>query len=165
MYYSYNSQNTLEFVSLHDCFINHVVWQNNRLIIYLDWIDVMRNHPLNSSGKAKKAYNAAIIFDDALELGCFYYDLSKAYEEGRKINKQSYFVPEDAEMLKSTIAERCRNVEIDNLEERRDNGNRICRCLCHDDTEFEISFSNVWICFEKFGEDSWLECLPHNSKS
>lgn len=160
MEYTVKSLNTLNYISLHDCIINHVEWQNDNLTIYFDWIDVMKTHPANCTGKAKRAYNTAIIFEHVNETYCFYYDLSRAFEEGKRINKQSYTVPQDAEKFISTIAERCKNVEVDDANERREDNINYWSCSCQNDTEFEITFSNVWVCFNALSEDSWFEFQP-----
>lgn len=147
---------------MHDCVIHHVEWQEKSLFLYMEWIDILKNHPLNTTGKAKISHDSILIFEDAVELSCFYYDISKSYEEGKKTNKQTYSIPDDADIIQSTISERCVNTEINSVDEYFVNDKRIWRCSCNNDTVFEISYSNVKIYFNDLKEDSWLEFQPQN---
>ena len=58
------SECTLDFVSLHDCIINSVLNEDKNLIMVLDHIDVLRDHPLNNTGKAMQTGKALIKFVD-----------------------------------------------------------------------------------------------------
>ena len=53
MDYKYISQNTLEYLSLHDCIIEAARIENGDLILDFEHIDVLSTHPLNPNGEAK----------------------------------------------------------------------------------------------------------------
>lgn len=157
MDFKFKSRNSLNHLSLHDCVINHAEWIGDSLIFYMDWVDVLKTHPYNSTGKAKVARIVALLFENATELSCFYYDLTKAEEEGRKVNKNTYSIPEDAEIITSSIVKRCNNTEISEDEETMEDGKIVWTCSCNNDTEFKITYSIMWVCFNALEEDSWFE--------
>lgn len=157
MIFNYKSQDTLSHLSLHDCVIHHVEWMDTSLVFHMDWVDVLKTHPLNTTGKAKIAINAVLIFEGARVITSFYYDLTKAKEEGKKINKKVYRLPDDAEMVNTNIIDRCEDVEIYQDEESIEEGERMWTCSCQDDSEYKITFSTMYVCFNDLIKDSWFE--------
>lgn len=157
MQFKNKSKDTLNHLSLHDCVINHAEWIGNSLVFHMDWIEVLKTNPLNTTGRAKNARNAVLIFEDAIEISCIYYDLTKAQEEGKETNKKSYNIPDDAEIIITSITECCKDVEISQDEQNIENGQKIWTCLCQNDSEFKISYSTMWVCFNDFDKDSWFE--------
>jgi hypothetical protein len=155
MDYKIKSQNTLSHLSLHDCTIDYVEWVDKYLVFYLESINVLKTHPLNNTGKAKIARNVALIFDNALELSCFYYDLTEAKKEGGT-NKKVYNIPEDSEIIDTNIIDLCRNIDIFEDKEITAEGKKIwtCSCNAYEDAELKIKYSNMWVCFDILDEDS-----------
>jgi hypothetical protein len=149
--YTYKSKDTLCHLSLHDCVINHVEWQDDSLVFFMEWIEVLETHPQNNTGRAKTAKDAIIKFEKAREISCLHYDYSNAIKKGiRSLSEQ------DAEIMHSTTVDRCVQAEISNDDEFIGNERRIWRCECQNDSEFWLEFSSVWICFDSLSEDSWF---------
>jgi len=45
--WKYISENTIEYISLHDCECSHIYYQKNKLVLELVWMDVTEEHPQN----------------------------------------------------------------------------------------------------------------------
>lgn len=50
--YRYISENTLQYVYLHDCDCSHLCYLEGRLIFVMEWMEILREHPLNPFGQA-----------------------------------------------------------------------------------------------------------------
>lgn len=55
------------------------------------------------------------------------------------------------------IIKQCNNKEISHVEERKENGKKIWSCSCHDNSEFKIQYSSMYMLFNGFEEDAWFE--------
>jgi len=157
MEYQFKSRNTLCYLSLHDCEIQYVEWIDTSLIFHFNWVNVLKIHPQNQTGKAKVARNAILIFENAIELSCIYYDLTRTFYNKKKANKREFFIPDDADVVTSSIIERCKNVEISKNEVFNENGINIWNCSCHNDSNFKMTYSNMYVCFNQLEENAWFE--------
>lgn len=53
--YRYVSENTLKHVSLHDCDCAHLYYTENRLVFEMEWMEVLKGHPLNPYEQAHQS--------------------------------------------------------------------------------------------------------------
>lgn len=60
--YTFISENTTKWLSLHDCCCSRFHYENNNLIFEMEWIEVLANHPLNPNEKAYQSGVAQMVF-------------------------------------------------------------------------------------------------------
>ena len=53
--FKYVSKNTIDYLSLHDCFCTKFYYQDNRLVFEMEWMEVLANHPQNPYNKAHQS--------------------------------------------------------------------------------------------------------------
>ena len=62
-----NSKNTTEYIYLHDCLCNNACLENKKLILEMDYMEILNNHPENphnqahQTGKGRIEFNGIII--------------------------------------------------------------------------------------------------------
>ena len=62
--YRYISENTLQYVYLHDCGCRHMHCIDHRLIFEMEWMEILREHPLNPFPHAHQSEEGRIeLFD------------------------------------------------------------------------------------------------------
>jgi hypothetical protein len=72
------SENTLDFLALHDCRIEHVSLSGDTLTLEMEFINVMPEHPLNEYPVAKCTNEAMLIFMNVQVMESFLLDFSEA---------------------------------------------------------------------------------------
>ncbi|WP_245595988.1 hypothetical protein [Paenibacillus taiwanensis] len=75
--FSFKSENTLNFVSLHDCVIEEVSIEDKNLIVWLEHIDVLSVHPFNHTGFSMYTGKSKVRFIDYEIIESILYDTSQ----------------------------------------------------------------------------------------
>jgi len=128
---------------------------------YLEWINMLKSHPLNKTGKSKITRKSLLTFDNASIVFCKYYDMSRAYTEGKKTNKVFYNVEEEADVVNVDLFDSCSNLEIsDDEETETGEGEKTWYCICGDNLQFKIKYTSVYVHFNDLAEDAWFENAP-----
>jgi hypothetical protein len=157
---NYESKNTIEHLSLHDCMIEDAKITNSNLILEFEHIDVLDTHPLNPYGVAKCTGKASLIFENYSVLQSHFFDT-------RGIKKR-IIVEEDARKTDVAILDLTSGfevLEVKRLEENNDFS--VCKffgecsnTLNSDFGEFTLKFKNVLICWDELNEDAWFVDFP-----
>ncbi len=170
--YAFRAYNTLEHISFHDCKIIKTELYNNNLILYFDYLDILKTHPNNKTGKAKKTDNALLCFENVKILTSQFHDYSKAcknaFEKKKKSGDTSVTLDiETGEIEISNIyfIDALNNMYIFSLETLNNNGTYICKIEGDGYMDFqykdlriiEFEYSNSYVCFNNFTSDAWFE--------
>ena len=113
------SENTLDLVSLHDCRIDSVLNEDKNLIAMLEHIDVLRDHPLNNTGKAMQTGRALIKFVGFAVQESIIYDTSMIQ------GKTKIIVEEDAKKRVLPFRELLTDFEVLKVEKLASDNNLI----------------------------------------
>jgi hypothetical protein len=107
----YISENTLEFVSLHDCIVEDIKMDKENLVLTFEHIDVLSEHPLNDTGKSMYTGKAQIRFT--------YYQIleSTLYDTSNIQGKNHIIVEKDAKKKVIPISELLTEFEVLTTEE------------------------------------------------
>lgn len=62
MKWKYESVNTAEYLSLHDCECSKILGRNNNLIMYMEWMEVLSEHPDNPYKEAHQSGEGMVEF-------------------------------------------------------------------------------------------------------
>jgi hypothetical protein len=105
------SENTLDFVSLHDCIIESISIEGQNLIVSFEHIDVLLKHPLNTTGKSMYTGKAYIRFIE--------YEIEESilYDTSEIQGKRKIIVEEDAQKRVLPITELLIDFEVLRTEE------------------------------------------------
>lgn len=66
--WKYESHNTAEYLSLHDCDCIHIYGNGNNLILEMEWMEVLPEHPNNPYEKAHQSTNGIVEFFDCSDV-------------------------------------------------------------------------------------------------
>ena len=64
MNWKYESVNTAEYLSLHDCECTKILGSTNNLIMYMEWMEVLSEHPDNPYKEAHQSGEGMIEFTE-----------------------------------------------------------------------------------------------------
>ncbi|MDE5569888.1 MAG: hypothetical protein K2I82_04455 [Ruminococcus sp.] len=140
MKYKTESQNTTQFINLHDCQCQHLSYKNSKIVLEMEWIEVLGKHPENPYGMAHSSdkgfieLNDGIIIDYIIDYGnnsTANIEINKpfkiddieiySYSENNKINSEykyaeiSALTPDNFIMLEILFKESC--VKWNNLDD------------------------------------------------
>lgn len=151
----YISENTFEHITLHDCVIDEVIIEEDRLKLLFEHIDVLLTHPLNNFDKPQCTGKAALIFENCTVLKSFVHDVSHVN------GKQVIIVSEDVNIGEIEFNEMAKDMEILVVEIDDSNENIFqYKFLGNSDdgdfVEFVLKFSKVIICWDEFEGDAWF---------
>jgi hypothetical protein len=157
MDYKYISQNTLEYLSLHDCIIEAARIENGDLILDFEHIDVLSTHPLNPNGEAKYTGKASLMFKNFEVLKSFVYDTSN-------VHKNVIHVEEDASKVCVDILNLAIDFEVLDLKKiditetnySYEFGGNCSSEFNSDFGVFILRFDSVLVCWNDLLEDAWF---------
>lgn len=86
MEYKTESRNTTQFINLHDCECQHMSYENSKLVLEMEWIEVLAEHPENPYDMAHSSDNGIIELNDAIIIN-YKIDHKKNSTSDIKINK------------------------------------------------------------------------------
>lgn len=66
MKYKTKSKNTTQFINLHDCQCQHLIYENSKLTLEMEWIEVLAEHPENPYNMAHSSDNGLIELNDVI---------------------------------------------------------------------------------------------------
>lgn len=66
MKYKTESKNTTQFINLHDCQCQHLIYENSKLTLEMEWIEVLAKHPENPYNMAHSSDNGLIELNDVI---------------------------------------------------------------------------------------------------
>lgn len=96
----------MNLISLHDCNVETILIDGQNLSITFEHIDVLTDHPLNSTGKAMYTGTAMITFIDHEIVESFIYDTTGIKGKSRIV------VEEDARKIELHISELLHGFEV-----------------------------------------------------
>lgn len=70
--WEYVSENTADAVSLHDCDCTHIYYENNRVIMEMEWMEIMPFHPHNKFSEAHQSGEGIIELIEPQIIECTY---------------------------------------------------------------------------------------------
>ena len=144
--WKYISENTIEYISLHDCECSHIYYKKNKLVLELVWMDVTEEHPQNPFSEAHESGNAIIELLNP------------------QVVKGNYFVNGGNEVVLDDISQiDFKNIIVLNFDETKSStiyknhmffivdGNN-----ANDNADFEISYTSSIVKFNEFKKESWF---------
>ena len=144
--WKYISENTVNFLSLHDCECSHIYFKNSKLIIELVWMDVLEAHPQNPFVEAHESGKAIIELNNP------------------QLIKGNYYINGGDEKVLADVSQiDFKDIIILNFDETKseniffnhmffivDNYN------ANDNADFEISYTSSVVKFNEFKKESWF---------
>lgn len=146
--YKFISENTIEYLSLHDCQCSRLYHVDATLIFEMEWMEVLATHPNNPFDKSYQSTEGKIILlNPVVELGIFFTDASQRDESMSNI--------EDVDISDFEV--------LDFIEEA--NGNEYKLKLFgqfdahpkYDFIQMSIKYSSSKVMFNELTEVSWFE--------
>lgn len=176
--YKFQFQNTFEHISFHDCIIKQLEWDNGNLVLHFDWLDMLKTHPANDTGKAKQTDNALVCFENVKVIKSEWHDDAKAvanaFEKKKKSGDTGVVLdidPEEIEIKDIDFDDALRGLWIVSLDIERSGETYICKIDGHglyqdfqDVRDFsksireiiEFEYKNARIHFNNFVCDAWF---------
>lgn len=157
--FKYVSKNTIDNLSLHDCYCTKFYYQNNRLVFEMEWIEVLANHPQNPYNKAHSAGISKIEL-----INPKYLLMNKGkYKEWDTLIPIEYTSIEEINNNISTI-NICETIEILDFDEIKTDSD-YCLHVCadywkntnYDAIEMKIIYEESIISFNDLENKSWFE--------
>lgn len=68
--YKYISQDTLQYLSLHDCCCRHFYYRHRQLTFEMEWLEVLSEHPLNPYSQAHQSGKSRVEFVNPTIIEC-----------------------------------------------------------------------------------------------
>jgi len=157
MDYKFISENTLEYIHLHDCVISNVIISDAMLILEFRHIDVLPEHPLNYYYNAKCTSNAALIFEDFEVIESILFDTSG-------IKKKHIIVEQDADKISIDIKDPAMEFEVLLVEKKPEQEHYFIYefhgIASHKYKSefgmFTLKFNNVKVCRNELVSNSWF---------
>lgn len=66
MKYKTESRNTTQFINLHDCQCQHLSYKNSKIVLEMEWIEVLGEHPENPYDMAHSSDEGLIELNDVI---------------------------------------------------------------------------------------------------
>lgn len=70
--WKYVSENTTDLVSLHDCDCEHIYYADNRVIMEMEWMEILESHPNNVFAEAHQSGQGIIELVEPQIIECMY---------------------------------------------------------------------------------------------
>ena len=136
-------RNSAGFLSLHDCECNTLAISTNKVVLCMDWMEVMPEHPDNPYAVAHQSGEGQVEFTGCREVGLKVngLDIDVAGDSGDMIF-QSYVVLD----FEITKAEDCFCANIYMVQNRSFN-----------DISINLTFDSDIVRFNELGDESWFE--------
>ena len=84
--YKFISENTIEYLSLHDCQCSRLYYADSALIFEMEWMEVLATHPNNPFDKSYQSTEGKIILlNPIVEIGILHTDDSQRDESMNRI--------------------------------------------------------------------------------
>ncbi|GAE88853.1 hypothetical protein [Acetivibrio straminisolvens] len=157
MDYKFISENTLEYIYLHDCIIDNVTISDSSLIFEFDHIDVFPEHPLNNYPNAKCTGNAALIFEGFEVIESILFDTNNIKKMHIIVEQDSVKRPVDIidlamEFLVLQSKWKSQNEQYFLYEFHGTTSDK----YRNDFGMFTLKFSNAKVCWNELLNDSWF---------
>ena len=94
MEYRTESKNTTKFIDLHDCQCQHLNYRNSKLILKMDWMEILEEHPENPYDVAHSSDGGLIEFNDVIIIDCEIAGINFTND----IESKKYFWADDIEI-------------------------------------------------------------------
>ncbi len=144
--FKYTSKNTIQHLSLHDCFCARMYWDCTYLIFEMEWMEVLASHPDNPFEKAHQSGIGKIVLSDAVinSAALIDGDIIRPINKGDEIN--------DFEILK--FDEKCKETgyELSMFGDSVSNPSA-------DFIEMNITYSESGVMFDGLCDVSWFETM------
>ena len=152
-----------ENISLHDHFIDTIQTNGNDiLLIFDDGFDVVKTHPLNDTGKSKRATASQIILRNSkfLKGTIYHWEWQEKKSKQEEIDLAWFFNSTCSfEVLDWTLNFKAEDSTVSL------NGN-MCweNSLKREYSELEFSCLDVLFCWNDYSEDAWFEGWPERTE-
>lgn len=70
--WKYISENTTDLLSLHDCGCTHIYYKDNRVIMKMEWMEILESHPNNMFAEAHQSGEGIIELIGPEIIECMY---------------------------------------------------------------------------------------------
>ena len=70
MKYKIESKNTTNFVELHDCQCSQLLYENSKITLEMEWMEILSSHPENPYDKAHQSDIGLIEFNNIILIDC-----------------------------------------------------------------------------------------------
>lgn len=70
--WKYVSENTTDYLSLHDCECEHIYYADNRVIMKMEWMEILESHPNNMFPEAHQSGQGIIELVGPQIVECIY---------------------------------------------------------------------------------------------
>ncbi len=70
--WKYVSENTTDLISLHDCDCEHIYYADNRVIMKMEWMEILESHPNNMFAEAHQSGQGIIELVEPQIVECIY---------------------------------------------------------------------------------------------
>jgi len=160
MDYKYISKDTLNFISLHDCFIDNISFESNNLIWEMSHMFILAEHQFNKSNKHKCTVGGFIIFEHFTVLDVYKnYGIPFDIENQKAIGevKKEPFQDIDKVETLSVIFKDLEILQFELLYEKEDF--KTYNFLADNKkffVEFTIQFRNIKICWNDYIKENGL---------
>lgn len=153
MNFKYVSENTFKHITLHDCVIEEVIVQDNKITFVFNHIDVLISHPLNHCNNPKCTGKAELIFENSTELKSLIYNMSY-------INDDKVIVTQEKNIRTAQLVKIAKDMEVlDVKEEIIEKKYRLTFSGIDEHRNFDVfslKFKKMVICWNEFMDDAWF---------
>lgn len=151
--YRYTSEDTLRYLSLHDCDCSHLYYAEDCLVFVMEWLEVLSSHPLNPFPQAHQSGGGRIELVRPRIVSC-----SIARREGSRVQNVSdvgeldYSGLEflDCEETDRRTKEGVYHAKMYLIFDRDSN---------YSDISLEVEYEKSRVMWDAFHGVSWFECI------
>lgn len=140
--FRYVSENTTDELSFHDCCASQISFDNGRLVLEMDWLEVLASHPLNPHPQAHQSGEARVVFEGARIVNCSASNGELKVSDGK-------FMLGGAEIL-----------VYDEVKTSKGFAAKLDMIADDKDLEFvliEFTFEKSYVMWNELGDTSWFE--------
>lgn len=149
--YRYIGEDTLQYVSLHDCDCSHLYYADDCLIFEMEWMEILRTHPLNPFPQAHQSGEGRIELVEPRIVECTL--AVKGSEEIRSVSDVREMDYGEMEFLICDEACREEGTDVHYAEMYM----IFDRDSCYDDLSLKIEYRKSLVMWDAFHAVSWFE--------
>ncbi len=143
--YKYVSQNTTSHIAFHDCRCSKMYYKHNKLILDMEWLEILPSHPQNPYDKAYSTDKGQVVFYNPRILNCTLYqagEIETKINSFKELNLQNFEILEYDETLENGLY--C--AEMYFFVNKGGVG-----------ISLKLAFDKSCVCFDNFTKISWFE--------
>lgn len=152
--WKYESKNTASALYLHDCDCTHILYTNNKIILEMDWMEIMEYHPQNEFSEAHQSGEGVIELLEPELVKCEYEVLGKieSVSDIRAINFENIeFLEFEESAIWDGFACKMYMIKTEPIGD-------------FDNIELEVRYKSSIVKFNELHEKSWFVDFGDNRK-